>query len=91
MSSSAQVWLPPDAMSRTPVDSPVTAVGVACVVVNVLLPTWPEEPRPQHSAAPAVVTAHAWLLPALTTAAFAIPVTAVGAADVAGVALLRPN
>src|SRR6185437_13063877 len=50
-------------MPVTPDESPVTATGISDVVPLVPFPSWPAESSPQHMAAPAVVRAHAWLMP----------------------------
>jgi len=53
------MWKPPAPIACTPlVNADATATGTELAVVE-LLPSWPNALSPQHTAAPADVTAHA--------------------------------
>ena len=59
---SAQVWLSPAAIARTPLVSPLTSTGVRRCVVE-LSPSWPLPLSPQHFTPPAIVSAHVCVAP----------------------------
>src|SRR5438067_2906773 len=66
-------------MATTPAPSPLTSTGVELLVAVLPSPSWPPPSSPQHLAAPTLVTAQAWVPPALmATTPLPRPVTSTG-------------